>query len=119
MFGIKKEKERMRNYIKKEGYMISTNLYSRNRSYNRGFDDGVIELLSVLAKSPTYYGFEIPKNATYGDVIMKVLESAGDYEQIEGSGVMCIHEVGTPANYCASAVDIKLWNKPFKRGREE
>lgn len=119
MFGIKKEKERMRNHIKKEGYMISTNLCSRNRSYNRGFDDGVIELLSVLAKSPTYYGFEIPKNATYGDVIMKVLESAGNYDRKECNGFIYLHEVGTPPDYFMAAFDEKLWNKPFKRGREE
>ena len=118
MFGIKTEKERMTNCVKKSGSIIYTEPRG-NRSYNRGFNDGVTDLLNVLAKSPTYYAIEIPENATYGDMIMKVLESAGNYEQIEGSGVMCIHEVGTPADYCAGAVDIKLWNEPFKRGKEE
>ena len=61
---------------------------------------------------------EIPKNATYGDMIMKVLESAGNYKQEESNDVMYIYEAGRP-KLMRVAVDGKLWDKPIKRCEEE
>ena len=103
----------MGDYINIET-VISITDCGRNCHYNTEFCDGVRE--KAIAEAPV---IEIPKNATYGDVIMKVLESAGNYEQNESNGLMYIHEVGTPPDYCVVAVNKKLWNTPFKKGGEE
>ena len=116
--------EQMGNYIKKELFEIYENLgiYAnpviKNRSYGRGFLDGVREGLRVISGAPTVDAIEIPENATCGDIIMKVLESAGNYKQEESNDVMYIYEAETP-KLMRAAVDGKLWNKPFMRGREE
>ena len=114
----------MGNYIKKELLEIYENLeiYAntviKNRSYGSGFLDGVREGLRVISGAPTVDAIEIPKNATYGDMIMKVIESAGNYKQEESHDVMYVYEKGTP-KLMRAAVDGRLWNKPFMRGREE
>ena len=116
--------EQMENYIKKELFEIYENLgiYAnpviKNHSYGRGFLDGVREGLRVISGAQTVDAIEIPENATYGDMIMKVIESAGNYKQEESNDVMYIYEAETP-KLMRAAVDGKLWNKPFKRGREE
>lgn len=71
-----------------------------------------------IIKAYTAYGIEIPKDATYGDMIMKVLDSE-KYDRMENNETVFFHEKGTPVDYCAAAFNKKLWNKPFKRGREE
>ena len=102
----------MGDYINIET-VISVTDCGRNCHYNTEFCDGVRE--KAIAEAPA---IEIPKNATYGDMIMKVIESAGNYKQEESNDVMYIYEAGTP-KLMRAAVDGKLWNKPFKRGREE
>ena len=61
---------------------------------------------------------EIPKNATYGDVIMQVLKSAGNYAQKEWNDTMYIYDIRTP-RFVSVTIDKKLWDKPFERGREK
>ena len=119
MFGMKREKERIGKYIKRDGSIIFINPNNTNRYYNRGYCDGVRDGLKAISKAPAVDAIEIPENSTYGDMIMKVIESAGNYDQNESNGLMYIHEVGTPSDYCVAAVNKKLWNTPFKRGREE
>ena len=114
----------MGKYIKKELLEIYENLeiYAnpviKNRSYGRGFLDGVREGLRAISGAPTVDAIEIPENTTYGDMIMKVIESAGNYKLEESHDVMYVYEEGTP-KLMRVAVDGKLWNKPFKRGIEE
>lgn len=102
----------MRDYINIET-VISVTDCGRNRNYNTEFCDGVRE--KAIAEAPA---IEIPEKATYGDVIMKLLESAGNYEQEESNDVMYIYEAGTP-KLMRVAVNRKLWDKPFKKGAEE
>ena len=58
------------------------------------------------------------EKVTYGDVIMKVLESARNYKLEESNDVMYVYEAGT-SKLMRVAVDGKLWDKPFRRGRKE
>ena len=49
---------------------------------------------------------------------MKVLESARNYKLEESNDVIYVYEAGTP-KLMRVAVDGKLWDKPFRRGRKE
>lgn len=60
---------------------------------------------------------EIPKDATYGDVIMQVLKSAGNYAQTEWNDTIYIYDVRTP-RLVNCTIDKRLWNKPFQKGKK-
>ena len=72
----------MGDYINIET-VISVTDCGRNRHYNTELCDGVRDGLKTISGAPTVDAIEIPENATYGDMIMKVLESAGNYKQEE------------------------------------
>ena len=110
--------EQMGNYIKKELLEIYENLeiYAnpviKNRSYGRGFLDGVREGLRVISGAPTVDAIEIPKNVTNGDMIKIMFP----YIEIEGIGgeIKCIAaQIGFGTSYFA----LDWWNAPYKGGR--
>lgn len=106
----------MINYIEKEGSIIIACPYSSDISYNKGFCDGVREGVKVISKSQTVDLIEVPKGATYGDMIIELFKTSGDYTIDECNGnFIYLHKIGTPNDECAVAVDRKLWNKQFKR----
>ena len=109
------EKEQMARYIDADKLIVKLN--ETQIEFDKNYY-GLGEAKQIVDNAPTVDAIEIPENATYGDMIMKVLESAGNYKQEESNDVMYIYESGTP-KLMRAAVDGKLWNKPFRRGREE
>lgn len=61
---------------------------------------------------------EIPKDATFGDVIMQVLKSAGNFATKEWNDTIYIYDKRAPRFELSVAIDKKLWNKPFQRGEK-
>lgn len=60
---------------------------------------------------------EIPKDATYGDVIMQVLKSAGNYATKEWNDTIYIYDTQKP-QFASVVIDKKLWSQPFQRGEK-
>lgn len=61
---------------------------------------------------------EIPKNATYGDVIMQVLKSAGDYyEHKEFANTIYVYDARAP-RLANCTIDKRLWDTPFQRWKK-
>ena len=79
-----------------------------NRSYGRGFLDGVREGLRVISVD----AIEIPKNITNGDMIKIMFPNI----EIEGIGgeIKCI-----TAKNGTSYFALDWWNAPYKKGRKE
>ena len=99
--------EQRGNYIKKELFEIYENPVITNRSYGRGFLDGVREGLRVISEAQTVDAIEIPKNITNGDMIKTMFPNI----EIEGIGgeIKCI-----AAKNGTSYFALDWWNAPYK-----
>lgn len=84
---------------------------------SRVYDDGE-PLCRQEVTEEEVNAIEIPKDATYGDVIMQVLKSAGNYyEHTELNNTIYIYDARAP-RLVNCTIDKRLWNKPFQKGEK-